>query len=91
MIFNKDLEELQFQFDKLVAQLTKSFHKLEEELRSLYVEEVITKESLLSLNLSSLVKNKYEKTIGEKFKSLKDQLFVGFYQKKDESDFRSNH
>jgi hypothetical protein len=43
------------------------------------VEEVITKESLMSLNLSEMIKGKYHKTIGAKFKILKDHIFATFY------------
>ncbi len=52
---------------------------MQEDLRALYVEEVITKESLMSLNLSEIIKGKYDKAIGAKFKILKDNIFATFY------------
>ena len=66
-------------FAKVVEEFKDTYQRLEEELRALYVEEILTKETMLRLKLSDLIKNKYEKTLGNRFKLLKNQLYMSFY------------
>ena len=68
----------------MIETITKAYDKLEEELRALYVEGVMGKEGLVCLGMSDLVRGRYEKVVGERFRWVKERLIAGFYGYKKE-------